>query len=408
MNQFKMRVALFPEEVYAIFGNNGDISGLDGFFTLTAATQMNAKIEINRNFRSIGMPFRNGTVTGSLKAISERTVDFSFNSHLLKSETFALRAENTYPFSSDDLCFLVANSGYASQVTNMFRTFDKNVWISMLGILFLVSYVWFKISEILENDKVRVCAFLQILRVNINQNLPRTPDVISLRILLIIWGYFCLLTTNTFLGNLTSTLLLRNQLPNIDTLVQLDESNLLIKTNLRNALDLRSNLNKSIPTHKRLLSRIIESSDDDIYFLTRSGDTNFAYLERRHTVRYHTLNRRTPAGRPIYHEVKQCPVPYLTVYIAPFGSPYLGHINRLLGELRESGLTNYWDTIMRANLFSRRRQIVQMDEENRVIKLTIVHLQMAFYILFAGLTISTIVFILELRNAAMIKNNKMC
>lgn len=80
MNQFKIRIALFPEDVYAIYGSNGRISGLDGFFTLTAAEQMNAKFEINKSLNGPGMLFKNGTTTESLKAITDREVDFSFNS----------------------------------------------------------------------------------------------------------------------------------------------------------------------------------------------------------------------------------------------------------------------------------------------------------------------------------------
>lgn len=308
-----------------------------------------------------------------------------------------MRAENTYPFSSDDLCFLVAQSDYASQVTNMFRSFDLNVWIAMILIMFVVSYAWLKISRLTERGKTQVCAFLQILRINMNQNMPRAPKASSLRVLLVIWSCFCILTTNTFLGNLISTLLLRQQLPNINTLAQLDSSGLLIKSNQRYLFDLINNLNLSNPTHFHLSQRVIETSDEEIHRLTRSGITKYAYLERRHIVRYLTQKKRTHSGRQIYHEVSQCPVPYLTVYIAPYGSPYLGHINRLLGALRESGLTGYWDTIMHANLYSRRRQFLQMEDGNHVVELSIIHLQMAFYILISGLTLSTFAFIFESR-----------
>lgn len=397
MNQYKVHVALYPEEVYAIYDSHEQISGLDGFFTQTAAQQMNAKFVIHKDVIGPGMFFRNGTTTGTLKAIANDEVDFSFNSRLLQTYSFYMRAENTYPFSSDDLCFLVEESKYASQLTNMFRSFDITVWIALILIMFVVSYAWLKISRASEHGRSQVCAFLQILRVNMNQNIPRAPSASSLRVLLVIWSCFCILTTNTFLGNLISTLLLRQQLPNINTLQQLDESGLLIKSNELYLYDLIHNLNLSNPTHLHLSQRVIETSDEEMHQLTRAGDTKYAYLERHHIVRYLTQKKRTSSGGQIYHEVAQCPVPYLTVYIAPYGSPYLGHINRLLGALRESGLTKYWDKIMDANLFSRRRQFLQINDGNHIVELSIVHLQMAFYILILGLTISTIVFLLEIR-----------
>ncbi|KAK9887161.1 hypothetical protein WA026_020612 [Henosepilachna vigintioctopunctata] len=148
---------------------------------------------------------------------------------------------------------------------------------------------------------------------------------------------------------------------------------------------------------KKLNERIenIYSDVSQLSVILKSKD--LAYFERERDAKYYIeANFTNDEGRPLLHVVEECPISYFITYIVPLGSPYIKRINELIMEFSEAGLIEYWYSSMVENLikgktihehrvhFEKRRPFSMKDVE------------FSFFILYAGLTLSIIVFSLEL------------
>jgi hypothetical protein len=188
----------------------------------------------------------------------------------------------------------------------------------------------------------------------------------------------------------------------IETMKELEMSGLQII-----ALSRYVNYIRRTAENDRIVQMITYVSVEGFYQKLSANDLTVAYAHKRHSID-HWIHRRQHVidGVPIFHVMKECPLPHLDVYIATYGSPYLGRINELLQRVTEMGLRSYW----RSQPRDRVKIVGKIDnlgkQSNSLTQLSMVHLRMVFYIFISGCLCSIFVFVCEVGYFKCIAKNK--
>lgn len=392
LNGHPFRVTMFYEKTRAIRNSNGKFSGTDGYFTDVMVDKLNATLEWlpPTDGYDYGEMLANGTPTGSLGQIIARTADVAFNTRFLRLGQFRGKVQITFPNGRDDLCILVAKSGFASNVNNIFRSFTLIVWIFVFVSLLSTSLVFIGIYRVETNNPSMKNILFNFYSWNLAQPITKLPERWATKLIIGFWIIYCLLITSSYQGNLFSNLVRRPILPDINTMRQLEESTYEILAFGRYAGLLQNILNQT-GSYNKLVSRIRSVSPEELVQYTEQNDVRYAYANKYHINEYisnsdsHTIN-----GVPIYNNMKECPIPFLVAYTVGYGSPYLYRINTILRRTQEAGLIFYWDE-KSVNFKSGSQR-----DNGGPHPLGLEHVQSSFYILFVGLSISIFAFLLEL------------
>lgn len=313
LNNRPFRISLFPEKTRAIFNPNGKLSGTDGYLTDVMIDQLNAKLVLlpPNDGNDIGEFLKNGSSTGSLNQIITRTVDVSFNTRFLRLAQFQGIVQITFTNGRDDVCILVAKAGFASNFNNIFRAFSSTVWLFTLISLLSASIGFFAINRIGTTHPKIENIFFNFYSWHLDQPILKVPERWSLKILIAFWIIYCLLINSSYEGNLTSNLVLRPTLPEINTIRQLEQSSYEILTFGR-YVDLLQNFLNQTGTYNKLKKRIRGVSAADLDNYIKNNDIRYAYANKYHINQYISRNKKHSInGIPVYNHMVECPVPYL-------------------------------------------------------------------------------------------------
>lgn len=313
LNGHPFKISLFPENTRAIFNENGKFSGTDGYLTDVMIEQLNAKLVLRppTDGFDIGEFLKNGSSTGSLNQIITRFVDVSFNTRFLRLAQFQGKVQITFTNGRDDICILVAKAGFASNFNNIFRAFSSTVWMFTFISLLTASISFYAVYRIGTKDPTIENIFFSFYSWHLAQPIYHLPERWSSKILIGFWIMYCLLINSSYEGNLTSNLVLRPTLPEINTIRQLEQSSYTILTFGR-YVDLLQNFLNQTGTYKKLKKRIRGVSSADLDKYIRQNDVRYAYANKYHINQYISKNKmHTVNGIPVYHHMVECPVPYL-------------------------------------------------------------------------------------------------
>lgn len=395
LNRRPLHVSLFSEKTRAVFHSDGRQTGTDGYLTNVMSQKMNATLRLlpPTDGFDIGEFLKNGSVVGSLAQIVRHDVDVSFNTRFLRLAQFQGKVQITFPIGRDDICILVAKAGFASNVNNIFRAFSSMVWLFTLISLLAMSLSFTVIYRIqTPTDRQITHILFNFYSWNLAQPIVKLPQHWASKILIGVWIVYGLLITSSYQGNLTSNLISRPTLPEINTIRQLEQSAYEILTFGR-YVDLLQNFLNQTGSYSRLKTRIRGVPQKEMAQLIADNNVKFAYANKYHINHYQSnLKSHIVRGRPVYNNMKECPVPYLVAYAVVYGSPYLQRINIILRRLQESGLILYWDEKSAGDKSKGGGQRTNGEP----VPLTVDHVQSAFYILFLGLILSSMVFCTEL------------
>lgn len=387
-----LKVSIFPQAPKAIIGSGNEFSGTDGHLCMIMVNKMNATMEWlppSDGF-DYGELLKNGTSTGALGQILYPSVDVLFNRRLVRLSQYQGKSFHfTITNGRDDICILVAKAGFASNINSIFRTFTVTVWIFTFGSLLFTSLAFFGIYRFETKTPTLKDILFHFYSWNLLQTIVRLPERWSGKLLIGFWIIYCLVITSSYQGNLISSLVVRRNLPEIDTVRQLEKSSYSILT-LTRYVDLLQNFLNQTGMYEKLKTRIRGMPASELFQYINNNDVAYAYANKYHINQYVMKSRNhTYQGIPVYNHMTECPVPFLIAYALYYGSPYLHRINTILRRIQESGFILYWD-----------KQGEQTDgsaqHSGGPFALTISHVQTSFYILSAGLSISTIAFITEL------------
>lgn len=388
LHRSALRVSLFAEKTRAKFRNGTLVGGTDARLTQLMADYMNATLVLlpPTDGFDIGEFLGDGGATGSLAQVLTGAVHVSFNTRFLRLRQFVGRIQITYTNGRDDICFMVPKAGYASNIYNIFRAFSRWVWFMTMAALVAVPLAFVLLYRLQRETQPMQHVFLSFYSWHLAQPIMRLPDNWATKVLIAFWILYCLLITSSYQGNLTSNLVLRPTLPEINTIGQLDRSQLEIMTFGRYVHLLLAFMNST--TEYRRLPHIIRSVSTaaELEQLVNAHDRRYAYANKQHINAF--LSRRkgnNVNNRPLYHNVLECPVPFLVAYALRIGSPYLGRINLILRRAQESGLIALWDGQAEETMGSQRR-----GAGDGPVPLTLDHMQSPFYILCFGLVVSLV------------------
>lgn len=391
LNGHPFRVSMFVEKTRAILNSNGRFSGTDGYFTDVMIDKLNATLQWLPPIDGYdyGEMLSNGTPTGSLGQIIARSADVAFNTRFLRLAQFQGKIQITFTNGRDDLCILVAKAGFASNINNIFRAFTLIVWIFVFVSLLTTNMSFCAIYRMETNHPTVTNILFNFYSWNLSQPIVKLPERWATKLIIGFWIIYCLLITSSYQGNLTSNLVLRPTLSDINTIRQLEQSTYEILTLGRYVGLLQKFLNQT-GVYDKLKTRIRSVSPDDLVKYIEDNDVRYAYANKYHINQYisnsdsHKIN-----GIRVYNNMIECPVPFLVAYIVGSGSPYLYRINKILRRTQEAGLVFYWDQK------AAQRNGGSQRADGGPVPLMIDHVQSSFYLLFLGLGISTIAFILE-------------
>lgn len=412
-----MRVGLFHEPQRANFVQHGSenfthdhmpfMKGTDGRFTKLLIKSMNATLQLIQpgDNANLGERFPNGSSNGIFAYLQNGTVDVGLNARFYRYQQFRHRIEVTVTIGRDDLCILVPRAGIASNLDNLFDSFEAPVWfliIIALPIYSLVFHIFTKKrpqnsmpepSSFYASTSTFVEVFVRFLGWNVNQPYKYIPNAMKIKFLLGIWIIYTAIITNWYNSTITSYLMLRPRLPDIKTLQQLEQSNYHILTNQR-YVDLINEFVNSTADYPRLVGRIHAIENNEIYQRILKKDTNYAYANKEHI---NNFILRKGHVHNSFAAMKECPVPFINVYAVSYGSPFKGRINWILMQAQDNGLFTFWEELKahQENIL-RTRHSFHRRRHNHHEPIKVYHLQTAFYIWFAGCFIGVFIFVAEI------------
>jgi hypothetical protein len=202
--------------------------------------------------------------------------------------------------------------------------------------------------------------------------------------------------------------------PDIDTLEELYNSNLTIYTDSPSLIDtfgipqvngtFMFDMNPIMDGLSRRVQTVVSTVD---FWSAIVTERNAAAMARKSDYQY-----GVPLSKyQLLHVVRECPRHYLLGYLLPRGSPYLSYINDGIARLVEAGIIEHWKDISpnavirdifspnadirdRFNV-SHLREMATMNKDNSK-AFSLRDLQLAFYILAAGVSGSLKIFCFEM------------
>lgn len=172
----------------------------------------------------------------------------------------------------------------------------------------------------------------------------------------------------------------------------------LVQSNLTIGIHNRHmNLFKKSPFYlDEIESRIITLNDKKIKQILDTKSTKYAILLRETDGKRIYRNMANIIDEvPLYHIMRDCPVPCSMVYGLRYGSPYLPRINVILRHLSEAGILEYWTRSEDHTLNNKHNKALYVGNSHERKPFTMNNLKEIFYVWLSGVVISVFVFLVE-------------
>lgn len=376
--------ALRDSRIYSYLKSYGGYGGVDGCVLASLASSLNFSIKIKKISNGQYGSVYHKKATGSLGDVVYKRVDISANGRFMVPygiDDF----EFTTPVSNDILCPVVPKSERISKWKMLFHGFYLETWMTILGIVFLCIVAWyfFKCKNSRRINEFQI-AFFEIYGLLLNVPI-RLPLKLSQRIFIASFLAFNVIITSIFQGTLVQSFTTVSYYADINTLIQLEKSNLHIATSLPVFKNDQSETMKKL--HKRVIDLNVSSLEQAAF------SRNVAAMERKQDADFIIHTKFTKNGTPLLHVMSECPYSYFIAYIVPKGSPFLPKFNKVILDFFESGLLTKWykdfvDAIILESLFTK--------QDNHPKPFALEDIQTAFYLLILGYIIAILIFLGEI------------
>lgn len=402
------RVSLFPEEVRAVMKGPNEIYGLDAFMVELLTRKLNASLVLlpSPDKEEYGNPTAPNNASGTLGQVVREEVDIQLNSRFLRLDLFYNNniAEPTRTIGRDDMCILVPKSGYVPTLVTFFNSLKLSIWILILVIIipFTIAFRAFAKYEWKNSRSDGYCTkvhYFDMVRFYFNQVLPKVPDTLKLRVIIIHWIFYCFLITNIFQSCLTTSFTVKNLEKEINTIDDMSKSDYQIIAAIDYAKLIKRYLNVTTGVNRtELTDKLLPMEWFQYNQFIGNNNINYAYANKHHMINYYA-NVKLQNNIPLYHAARECPVPFLACYILPFGSPLLKRINNIIGRLENAGIFRYWERKMKADDVA-----IHLERTEGTPERLGFDKMFAFYFLLFGWAISFLAFLGEYFFTANIKN----
>ncbi|XP_039282837.1 uncharacterized protein LOC111062548 [Nilaparvata lugens] len=397
LNGQPLTVTMFPTTKTAILRPDGSYGAADGYLLKLLADRMNFTpiTLVPEDGQRYGQKLRNGTLTGALAKLSYGETPILTNRIFIKQYSASIM-EFTTPFDFDQLCVLVPKAEKNHIWMFILLCFERDVWI-LLAVCYVLSIViWFIVRSVIDRkqpDSVQLA--IELLQIFLNSSIRRKLRTTSERVFVVFVVIFSLLMAHTFQTYLVKSFSTRTYKKDINTLEDLDKSHLKVYVASKNLGDTFLAENNAIMSS--LFKKFIYNFKDESNrgrWKRIAYDKDIAVLGKERDL-IDQINLVTENGDPLLHLVKECPRAYHSAYSVGVNSPYMESINRIIGQSLAAGLFKSWFF----NNMSKRQSVNVVNQEtwrSDNVTFSLEHLTVAFTTLVVGLSLASVVFLLEL------------
>ncbi|PSN44606.1 Ionotropic receptor 884 [Blattella germanica] len=400
MNGYNLRVSIHDHTPKSFVELNADgtvkdVGGTDGKMLRTLSNLMNFGVILlspthkqHTNSSEI-----EEIIAGSASDLVDNRADISINSKFIVKIQDEL--EYTYPHNKEALCIVVPKANIIPRSHGIFLPFDPCLWALCSMATVITAIFWYTIKRIMFGN----ASFLNVIfhAVALCISVPIRSHIFQKhgRLLFFLWVYSSMIISTMYQSSLISSLVVPKFFKDVDTLQELDEKNLKLAMfpGLRNSA-LTSSTNRvriSLSQKTMVTTQTLTSCLDN---LIKNNDICCVYDEfsADFVVRQKKYIRN---GVRLLHVMDECLAWYPEAYRVRKDWPLLSRLNTLIQRIMESGLHTKWTNDIKCNAV-RQEKLSLLSFNNNVV-LNLSHLQSAFYILTAGLCVSTLVFLREIR-----------
>jgi hypothetical protein len=357
--------------------------GKDGMILGTLAESLNFDVVlIGDQKRNFGLVYPNGTISGVLCDVAERRAVFAANSRLLANH-LTDHVEFTKASSADTLCIVVPKATKIPKWASISKSFTPMTWflISLTCIACTIFWCWMGSSETVAKASWIVFSILVGAPIKVVPNLGQSFFLIACMV-------FNIIIIGVIQGSLFTNFSTTMFYADINTLQELDESELPIAMGYWNFIKADSNLLRSL--ENKTVYKSHDSLDVVAYQRNLSSCESKLYTEFLMKMKYVDQD-----GLPLLHILlNECLNTFVLANIVPKGSAFLTVFDNVITKTVESGLTIKWNNDVVDSLTI--EKMINLNRNRTSLKsFSIYDVQSAFYIIVLGYISSFLLFLCE-------------
>jgi hypothetical protein len=342
--------------------------GKDGMILGTLAESLNFDvILIGDKKRNFGLIYPNGTISGVLGDVAERRAVFGANSRLLANH-LTDHVEFTKPISADTLCIVVPKATKIPKWASISKTFTPTTWflISLTCIACTILWYWMGSSGTVTRASWIVFSILVGAPIKVVPKFGQSFFLIACMV-------FNIIIIGVIQGSLFTNFSTTMFYADINTLQELDESELPIAMGFWNFIKADSDLIRSL--ENKTVYKPHNSLDVVAYQRNLSSCEGKLYTEFLLKMKYVDQD-----GLPLLHLLNECLSTFVLANIVPKGSAFLTVFDNVITKIVESGLTIKWNNDV-VDSFTIEKMINLNRNRTNVKSFSIYDVQSAFYII---------------------------
>lgn len=411
MNGYPIRITMFH---YIISNNNESFvsttpvyrkGGVDVSFKWLMASYFNFTPVVHEPYDGDTYGYlNNGSYTGLVGEIQRLLTDMTLNCKFIRWYNVN-NIYYTYSAYRNSLCVIVRKSSQVTGWDIIVKTFHWKVWITMI-VISILSCIFSILFWFIENHDTKDITFFSLIDITsiiwkplLSASVINIPQGWTLRILMGSCFLCGTVIVTVILGQIYTSVRVRQYYPDINTLEDLYNSGLDVLVNYNGIIDVFDGYESKVMVGLNKRVKLDPECAKDI--LKYLQENNVAILTSDLTLRYQEITNLN-AFKTTLHYVKECPQHYNLGYMLPRGSVYYEAINTLVSRVHDAGLFGLW----LQDLYAYRKEStlntsVSVKSENifetsNIRMLTYDDLELHFFLLYCGLTVSLFVFVLEI------------
>lgn len=393
MNGYRLRVSLFKN--YLGYYRKSSIkykgfegTGIDGEFLQLVSKKLNfTPLIVPPRGEDYGETVHETKFIRSMKQVARGLVDVSFNGRYIKN--YNLELMYSHVILEDKICVVVAPDMPYRGWEIFYKACDETVWACIILAFVSVTLSASLISRI-ETGKWNK-SFLHAARSMFSMPMSSTPKSSPLRIVVAVCLLFAIVLMTLFQGYLFHMIHTSPKKHLYTSLKDIHDLEIIQITGAYNeTFHLKDN-----PKNAKKIQTKIKTSYGFPKGITLSNCA--LVISKSHFNFLIDTRRFKPDEKP--HMLNDCPRSYNLAYIFPRGSPFYKIFNeKYVSRVFEANLNTFWYHRLVSHMLQHKlgRNILLPDHEKEEDSIPLGQLEVSFFILLVGYTISILIFLQEI------------
>lgn len=329
-----------------------------------------------------------GNFTGLLGELINNRAEMGFNSIFIKNyHTTDIAFTNA--FDVDAVCLVVPKSKLKPEWQGIFLAFDETTWLFIFLTYILCVIVWYWIKSVIYEKFDHALLMLNVFQSFILAPLYKEPKYYSEKVVFLAILLFTLVISNSFQGSLVRLLSHPTYEPDINSLSDLDESGLPIRSTANNLRETFVTYDNSNAVYRNLFNKFVFTPDKSENILTRVSYRRDAAGIVRRNIAIQSMKNYVQDDKVLLHIVPECPISYNLALMFKKQSLYIQVINDIILLLVQSGILNSYYITNTSSII----RVYNQHKHDQIF--TINNVLIAFIILMLGYTIALVAFAFE-------------